>query len=200
MSWLSGLAATPSPSSAAISRTRDFGRAPSGKRRKSNCPASWRTGNSSGRAPDRRRDAVPRRSPLRPADIMAGRQTVGAQIARQLQQVGEFRPILHWTQGMACARPDIRRRSDRPPGAETVFMVEDIMRDAQAIAHRARVADVAPRAAGARAAHRLAMVIELQGDADRLGPRGMGERGHHRAVDAARHRDHDPLGPGEPPS
>lgn len=49
-------------------------------------------------------------------------------------------------------------------------MVKDIMGDAQAIAHRARVADITARTARARAAHRLAMVVELQGDADRLGP------------------------------
>src|SRR6476661_4672818 len=37
MSWLSGLAATSSASSAAIRRTSLLGRSPSGKRRKSSC-------------------------------------------------------------------------------------------------------------------------------------------------------------------
>src|SRR3546814_8897928 len=71
------------------------------------------------------------------------------------------------------------------------FVVEDVMRDAQPVAHRARVADVAARAARARAAHRLAVVVELERHPDRLRAARVRERGHHRAVDAARHGDDD---------
>ena len=38
---------------------------------------------------------------------------------------------------------------------------------------------------------RLAMIVELQGHADHLGAAPGGERGHDRAVDAARHGDDD---------
>ena len=65
------------------------------------------------------------------------------------------------------------------------------MRDAEPIGDRARVADVAPRAAASRAADGGAMIVELERDADRLGAAARGERGHHRAVDAARHGDDD---------
>ena len=39
---------------------------------------------------------------------------------------------------------------------------------------------------------RLAMIVELQRDADDLRPGTGGERGHDRAVDAAGHGDDDP--------
>ena len=42
-----------------------------------------------------------------------------------------------------------------------------------------------------RAAHRLAMIVELQRDADHLRAGLRGERGRDRAVDAARHGDDD---------
>ncbi len=76
-------------------------------------------------------------------------------------------------------------------GAEAAFVVEHVMRDPQPVAHRARVADVAPGAARSGAPHRLAMIVELERDADRLGAAARGERGHHRTVDPARHGDDD---------
>ena len=69
----------------------------------------------------------------------------------------------------------------------------DIMRDAEAVAHRARVADVAARAAAAGAADRLAMIVELERDADRLRARARGERRHDGRIDPARHGDNDAL-------
>ena len=47
-------------------------------------------------------------------------------------------------------------------------------------------------AAGPRALDRLAMIVELERDSDHLGAASRGERGHDRAVDAARHGDDDP--------
>ena len=41
-------------------------------------------------------------------------------------------------------------------------------------------------------AHRLAMIVELERDADHLGAGLRGERGRDRAVDAAGHGDDDP--------
>jgi hypothetical protein len=70
-------------------------------------------------------------------------------------------------------------------------MIEDVVRDAEPISDGTRVADVAPGAAGARTLRRLAMVVELERDADHLGTAARGERGHDRAVDPARHRHDD---------
>ena len=72
-------------------------------------------------------------------------------------------------------------------------MVEDIMRDAEPVADRARIADVAPRAAAARAPDRLAVIVQLERDADRLRPGRVRQRGDDRTVDPARHRDDDPF-------
>ena len=69
--------------------------------------------------------------------------------------------------------------------------VDHIMRDAQPIGHAARVMDVLPGAAGALAAGRRAMIVELQRDADDLVPGRMQQPGDRAAVHAARHRDED---------
>ena len=65
------------------------------------------------------------------------------------------------------------------------------MGDAEPVGDRLRIVDVLPGAAGARAAHRLAMVVKLERDADHLGAGLRGERGRDRAVDAAGHGDDD---------
>ncbi len=129
---------------------------------------------------------------------MAGRKAVRTEIARQSEQVGEFGA------GVALNAGDRRLTGEIGVGegidhrlAESAFMVEDVMRDAQPVAHRACVANVAARAAAARAPRRLAMIVKLQGHADRLGAGARGERRHHRTVDAARHGNDDaPRGQG----
>ena len=63
-----------------------------------------------------------------------------------------------------------------------------------------RILDVLAGAAGALAAARRALVVELQRDADDLVALFGEDRRRHRAVDAARHADHHagrPLGLGE---
>ncbi len=65
------------------------------------------------------------------------------------------------------------------------------MGDSEPLGDGARVVDVAAGAAGLRAADRLAMVVELEGDSDHLGAGAGGERGDDRAVDAAGHGDDD---------
>ena len=54
---------------------------------------------------------------------------------------------------------------------------------------RAGVVDVLPGAAGALAVGRLAMVVELERDADDVIALGLQQRRRHRGIDAARHRD-----------
>ena len=65
------------------------------------------------------------------------------------------------------------------------------MGDAEPVADGLGVVDVLAGAAGARALHRLAMVVELERDADHLGAGARGQRGDDAAVDAARHGDDD---------
>ena len=71
---------------------------------------------------------------------MAGRQAIGAEIARQREQVGELGPMLHWTHGIGVRPASIvvGEAVDHAV-AERAFVVEDIMRDAQPVARpRAR--------------------------------------------------------------
>src|SRR3546814_2641311 len=79
---------------------------------------------------------------------MTGRERVGAQVARQLEQIGELRPhvALHARDRRAAGEIFVGEIVDHLL-AEARFVVEDVMRDAQPVAHRARVADVAARAA-----------------------------------------------------
>ena len=75
--------------------------------------------------------------------------------------------------------------------AEAAFIIEHVMGDAEPVGDRLGVVDVLAGAAGARAPHRLAMIVELERDADHFGAGARGERGRDRAVDAAGHGDDD---------
>ena len=65
------------------------------------------------------------------------------------------------------------------------------MRDAEPRRHRAGVLNVLAGAAGALAMRRLAMVVELQGDADDVVTLLLQQGGDDARVDAARHGDDD---------
>ena len=75
-------------------------------------------------------------------------------------------------------------------GAEAALVVEHVVRDAEPLGDLAGVLDVLAGAAGARLADRDAVIVELQGDADDVVALLLQERGRHRRIDAARHRDH----------
>ncbi len=77
--------------------------------------------------------------------------------------------------------------------AKGALVVEDVMREAQPVGHRPRVANIVAGAARALASVGGAVVIELQRDADHLGPAVRGQRGDDRAVDPAGHGDDDPA-------
>ena len=72
-------------------------------------------------------------------------------------------------------------------------MVEDIMRDAQTVAHGARVGDIIARAARAFAPGRRAVVIKLERYADHFSAGVGGQRGADRRIDPAAHRDDNPA-------
>ena len=70
--------------------------------------------------------------------------------------------------------------------------------DAEPLCDPARVVNILASAAGSGPTHRLAMIVKLQRDADDFGTGLSGERGSHRAVDAAGHGNDDPSLPGRP--
>ncbi len=125
---------------------------------------------------------------------MASREAISPQIARELEQISEFWPHIAFDAGNGGAPGEIfiGEIVDHRL-AKAALVIEHIMRDAQPIAHGARIANVAPGAAAAGAANRLAMIIKLQRDADHFSPGAHRERRHDRAVDPARHGDDDAL-------
>src|SRR5579864_704262 len=124
--------------------------------------------------------------------IMAGGQRAGAQVARHRQQIAELHRLV-----AADARH--RRRAGEigigeivdHVGAEALFVIEHVMRDAERLGDTRRVVDVLAGAACALAAGGLAVVVELERDADDVATALDQQRGHGRAVDAARHGDDD---------
>ena len=125
--------------------------------------------------------------------IMARRQTVGAQIAREPQEIGELDPLVardagHWG---AAARIIVGKPIDHAC-AEPAFIIEDVMGDPDPLGDGPRVMDIPARAAALGPLHRDALVVQLKRDADHLGAGLRGQRGHDRAVDAARHGNDDP--------
>jgi hypothetical protein len=65
------------------------------------------------------------------------------------------------------------------------------MRHAEPIGDTASVVDILSGTAGALAAHGLAVVVELERDADYVIAGPLHQRGRDRAVDAAGHGDDD---------
>src|SRR6185369_370851 len=72
---------------------------------------------------------------------------------------------------------------------EAALVVEDVVRNADALGHAARVVDVLAGAAGALAVGRRAVVVKLQRHADDVIALRLEQRRGHRGVDAARHGD-----------
>ena len=101
----------------------------------------------------------PRRA-LDPADIMAGRQAIGAQVARDLEKVGELHAHIAFDAGdrRAPGHIFIGKVGDHRI-AKPAFIIKDIMGNADAVGDRARVANILPRATAPRAADRRAMVV-----------------------------------------
>jgi hypothetical protein len=77
--------------------------------------------------------ARPPRGPARARDVVAGRQRVGAEVARGLEQVGNLTRWLQATQGSASRRAHSSRRSRSITAAEAALVVEHVVRDAEAL-------------------------------------------------------------------
>ena len=194
MSWLSGLAATASPCSSAIARTSLLGMPPSGKRKIVELVGGGAVEEIALVAPGV--GAAVKLDPAAvddPPHVMAGRQAVGAEVAGEGDEVGELHALVAQAarHRRAAARIFVGEAVD-DAAAEAAFIVEHVMGDAQPVGDGAGVVNVLAGAAGARAADRFAMVVELHRHADHLGAGARGERGDDAAVDAARHGDDDP--------
>ena len=123
---------------------------------------------------------------------MAGRQHVGAQLARGDQQVVEFdRHVAFDARHRRLAVDVALGEAVDHRFLEAAFVVEHVMRNADALGDAARIIDVLPGAAGALAVGGGAVVVELQRDADHVIALGLEQRGGHRGIDAAGHGDDD---------
>ena len=124
--------------------------------------------------------------------IVAGGQRVGTEIARRLQQVAEFHGIV--ARGTGDGRlPGGVARGERldDRSAETRLVIEHVMGNAERRGDGARIADVAPGAAGPLASRRTAIVVELERHADHVVALSLQDRGDDAGIDAARHGDDD---------
>ena len=134
-----------------------------------------------------------------PPHIMASRQAIGAELAREGDQVGELHALV--AQRARHRRPAVGIFVDEAvdhAAAEATFVIEHVMGDAEPVGDRLRIVNVLPGAARPRPAHGLAMIVQLERDPDHLGARVVGERGGDRAVDAAGHGDDDARLSGRP--
>jgi len=126
------------------------------------------------------------------ADVMPGRQTIGAQFFGKREKVGEFH---------AHVAADARDR--RAPGniiigeavdhriAKPALVIEDIMCDAERVGDGARIADVLSGATGTRTLGRFAMIVKLKRHADHFGSGARRQRRGDRRIDTTRHGNDD---------
>ena len=125
-------------------------------------------------------------------DIVSGGQGFGAEVVCGLQQVTEFH-------GAIAGDARNRRLAARIGvgkglhhlGPEAGFIVEHVMRDADALGHLAGILDVLPGTARATPADGDAMVVELERHPHDVVALLLQQSGRHGRIDAARHRHHD---------
>ena len=125
-------------------------------------------------------------------DVVAGRQNLGAEFARGREQIAELdHHVAVDARHRRLARHVAFGKTVDHRFLEAAFVVEHVVRDADALGDRARVVDVLAGAAGALAVGGGAMVVELQGHADDVIALGLEQRRRDRRIDAARHGDDD---------
>ena len=119
---------------------------------------------------------------------MTGRQRHRVEVAGPGQKIGEFhRPVAGDARDRRLARQIARDEFVDHRFLEARFKIENIMRDSEAGRHPPRVVDILPGAARTLAAHGLAMVVELKGNADDVITRQFEKGGHHRGIHSPRH-------------
>ena len=103
------------------------------------------------------------------ARVMAGRQSIGAEFGGGFEQVAKLDRLIasYARNGRFSAQIGGGEIVDHL-GLEAAFVIEDVVGNFQGVRDPARVADVLACAAGALAADRSTVIVELQGDADDL--------------------------------
>ena len=123
---------------------------------------------------------------------MPGRQHLGAQLSRGDQQVVELdRHIAFDARHRRLAVNVTFRKAIDDRFLEAAFIVEHVVRDADALGNAARVVDVLPCATCALAMDRGAMVVKLQRHPNHVIALRLEQGGRHRRVDAAGHGNDD---------
>src|SRR4029077_11932374 len=106
-------------------------------------------------------------SPRSAPDIMSGRERSRAEILCGLQHIGELDLLVAGNarhRGLALEIA-VGKRAHHLVG-EALFVVQHVMRDVQRLGHSGSILDVLPGAARAFAPDGLAMIVELERDAD----------------------------------
>ena len=126
-------------------------------------------------------------------DIVAGRHGVGPEVEGRVEQVGELDVLVaaHAGDGRFAAEIAVGEGRDHLL-AEPALVIEHVMRDVERGRHRPGIVDVPARAAAALAGGALALVVELQRDADDVVAVALQQRRHHRRIHPARHGHDDP--------
>src|SRR5579883_1757383 len=101
--------------------------------------------------------------------VVAGGERIGAEVARGRQEVAELDRLVAAHARDRCFAAQIGIGEIVDDGAtEALLVIENVMRDAEALGDARGIANVGAGAARALAPDRRAVVIELQGDADHL--------------------------------
>jgi hypothetical protein len=121
---------------------------------------------------------------LDPADIMAGRQRIGAQIPRHAQQVAKLQMLVagdagHWRLPGGVAVSE----GGHHAVFKSLFRIDDVVRNAKPVRDALGVPYILPGAAGALTAAGGPLVVKLERNPDHLMPGARHQPGHHRAID-----------------
>ena len=121
---------------------------------------------------------------------MTGDKRRRIEVSGTCQEIGEFDRLIAADAGHRRVALDIaldkivdHRR------AEAALEIEDIMGNAELGRHPSRIMDILAGTAGALAPDRLAMVVELEGDADHIVARPLEESRRNGRIDSAGHGD-----------
>ncbi len=125
---------------------------------------------------------------------MPGRQSVGAKIARHVEQIDEFDLLVAGDagNGRLALGVGLGEGVDHL-GAKPRLVIQHVMRNAEPRRHLAGVENILAGAAGARPMFRFSLVVKLHGDADDVIALLLEQGRDHGRIDAAGH-GHDHAG------
>ena len=122
-------------------------------------------------------------------------ESIGVQFLDSIQEIEELYVLIarnagdrRFTGGIAGGE-----RVDHL-GLETRFVIEDVVRNIKLFGDAAGIVNVLAGAAAARPGRGLAVIVKLQRNADHLVSLLLQHTSDDRGIDAARHRNDDPVG------